>query len=539
MQLYEAFARALASHGVETMFGLMGDGNLFMADRFARLPGVRFVAAVHEANAVAMAQGYASVSGRVGVATVTHGPGLTNTVTSLVEATRARLPLLLITGDTATTRRDSAQDIPQRDFIVPTGAGFHDVRSADDALADLSHAIDRAYREHRPIVLNVPVDLWQHHVEPSQPVRVEVTRQAVNSDPDALDKAAGIIAAARRPLVLVGRGGIGDDARVAIETLADRVGALLATTVKAKGLFAGRPHDLGVFGSLADQRAAMAIEQADCIIAFGAALNPRTTMRGTLLADKAVVQVDCDPQAFARHLPVAAEVHGDAAHVADELSSMLAEAEVPPSGFRSRFVEDHAASDGAETSEPDSPPGTVGMLGALAHIDRLVPADRTLVFDTGRFVGRAISRLGVRGPRDFVDTLNFSAIGLGVGVAIGASYANDGRPVLLAVGDGGFLLGGLNELVTAVREQRDLIVVVFNDGAYGAEYVQFSRQGLDPSSTQFEWPDLAPIAAAIGAQGVTVRDEADFEAVGTALAQRRGPVLIDVKLDARKVAELP
>jgi thiamine pyrophosphate-dependent acetolactate synthase large subunit-like protein len=161
MELHKALAKSLTAHGVDTMFGVIGDANMFFAHSFADEPSTQYIGATNEAGAVMMAFGYASKSGRLGVATVTRGPGLSNTVTGLIEAVKGRIPLLLICGDTERYSRGNPQDIPQRDLVVSTGAGFEQLRTPQTGLTDLAIAIRRAVVERRPIVFNVvPEAMW-------------------------------------------------------------------------------------------------------------------------------------------------------------------------------------------------------------------------------------------------------------------------------------------------------------------------------------------------------------------------------------------
>jgi thiamine pyrophosphate-dependent acetolactate synthase large subunit-like protein len=121
--------------------------------------------------------------------------------------------------------------------------------------------------------------------------------------------------------------------------------------------------------------------------------------------------------------------------------------------------------------------------------------------------------------------------------AIGASFAMKGRPVVLVTGDGGFMHGGLVEFNTAVRCKTDLVVVVCNDSAYGAEYVRLRNKQMDPSLLVFNWPDLAPLAVALGGQGVTVRSYDDLTKIDVAIRERNGPLLIDLKIDPDRMPE--
>lgn len=530
MHVHTALARALTEHGVETLFGVMGDANLFLVDSYIKQGG-RYVSTANEAGAVLAANGFARTSGGIGVATVTHGPALTNTVTALVESTKDGTPVLLLAGDTAVVDRENFQNVPQRDVVLPSGAGFEQVRSPHTAIEDLGVAIRRALLERRPIVLNIPIEFQWEEIEyrPVDP-RV-VAQQAVLPDPAALDAAVGIIANARRPIVLAGAGAASPAARAALLRLAERVNAPVATTLRGKDLFHGEPHDLGIFGTLASEPASEVISQSDCILAFGAGLNKWTTAESSLLEKKQVVHVDLDRLHIGRFSRVDAGIVGDAASVADTIVTWLDEADAPPSGFRTAEVERALAAHDPHDYTDRSSDTTVDIRTAMLHLESVVPADRTLVYDGGRFIFSAFTLLHAPEPRAYVHTVNFGSIGLGMGNAIGASFGRPGKPVLLVTGDGGFMLGGLAEFNTAVRAGADLVVAVFNDSAYGAEHIQFCNRDMDPSASTFPWPDLAPVAEALGGIGVTVRNRADLEGLADVLARRDRPVLIDFKID--------
>jgi len=228
------------------MFGLIGDANMFLAHSFAHEFGGRYLGAAHESGATFMGFGYADLSGRLGVVTVTHGPALTNTLTGLIEGVRGRTPMLLIAGDTATTSRTNIQDVAQRDVVMPTGAGFEQARTPQTALDDLAIAVRRAFVERRPIVLNVPSDFMWADVNYSDIPVFSSGRPVAYPDPAVVQAVAERIAAAERPVVLAGRGAI--EARGALLRLASRIGAPVATTLKAKDLFRGEPFDLGIVG---------------------------------------------------------------------------------------------------------------------------------------------------------------------------------------------------------------------------------------------------------------------------------------------------
>lgn len=539
MQGHEALAKALADQGVDTAFGVVGDANVFIVDSMVRNHALQYVAAAHESSAVQMATGFARVTGRLGVATVTHGPGLTNAITPLVEAVRSNTPLLLICGDTAVLARQHLQKIGQRELVLATGAGFEPVRTAATIGQDVAEAVRRAHAERRPIVLNIPYDLEWAEVDPAtlNVARAAAPAAAVAPDPAALDVAVGIIASSTRPLVLAGRGAVLSGAREPLLRLAARLGAPVATTLMASGLFRGEPFDLGVFGTLATTVASEAIASADCIIAFGAGLNLMTTYDDTLLAGKRVVQCDIDPARIGLLTRVDAGVVGDAGRIADTIVAWLDEAEHKPSGFRSPELEDRLRSfDPASEFVDRSTDATVDPRTLTLRLDAMLPAGRTVVVDGGRYMLNAL-RVPAADPMSFVTTTSFGSIGLGLGNAIGAAVANPDRPTVLLAGDGGFMMGGLVELNTAIQNQLDLVIVLYNDGSYGAEHIQFHNKNMDPGLSLHRWPSFAAVTEAMGGTGVTVRNLGDLDAAAEAIANRKGVVLIDVKLDPQVISE--
>jgi thiamine pyrophosphate-dependent acetolactate synthase large subunit-like protein len=536
MKVHAAIARALADNGVTTMFGIIGDANLYMADSFVREQGGAFVSASNEAGATVMALGYATVSGKVGVATVTHGPALTNTMTGLVEGVKGQLPLLLLCGDTSTEDRDGLQNVPQRELIVATGAGFEQLRSPATLCQDVATALRRAVLERRPIALNVPVNMqWLDAVYETVIARFPERRGFTPAGQD-FDNAIGIIAAARRPIVVAGRGCTDPAAQAAVLRLARRIGAPVATTLKGKGMFAGEPGNLGVFGTLSTPVAVEAITEADTVLFFGASVNRFTTSAGTFLAGKRVVQCNADATDIGRFAQPDAALVGDPGLMADHIVDWLDRAEVAPSGFASHDLDArlqaYSPLDGLNDM---STADTIDLRKAIARLSELVPADRMLVTDGGRFLGVPWTFVDVSEPRAFVYTIHFGSIGLGMAYAIGAGVAAPSKPVFLVTGDGGFMLGGLAEFNTAVRHKVDLIVALCNDSSYGAEHIQFRNKDMDPSMSIFDWPEFGPLATALGGHGVTVRTEADLEATAQTIRDRDRPLLIDLKLDPDRV----
>lgn len=535
LKVYQALARMIAESRCGPIFGLVGDANLYMIDSYVRELGGTYYSAANEAGAALMALGHAAITGRVGLASVTHGPAVTNTVTALVEGVRSFTPMVLMCGDTASHDRENLQDIAQREVVLASGAGFEQMRSPASAVDDLARAIRRAYDERRPIAFNIPTDLQKLDTDyESRNWMFPPARATVVPAEAEVEHAVGVIASARRPIVLAGRGAVDDGARAAMLRLARRLDAPVATTLKAKGLFRGEAEDIGIFGTLSSPAAVDAILKSDCVIAFGAGLNTYTTSHGGLMRGKRVVQVSRERADIGRGLTPDAGVVGDAQQTVDALIHWLDEADIGPSGFVQEVL---AAGLGSAPSKAAAvqAEGTADYVEALSALNRILPGNRVLVTDAGRFLIKAFQTLDVETPRLFLQTAAFGSIGLGMACAIGAAAAEPRRPVVLVTGDGGFMLGGLQEFHSAVRNRSDLIVLVCNDGSYGAEHVQLRDKQMDPAIVMFDWPDFARVAETLGGAGVTVRSMADMAKVEQAVAERVRPLLIDLRLDPDNV----
>ncbi|MFG3603768.1 thiamine pyrophosphate-binding protein [Micromonospora chersina] len=535
MKFNDVLAQALRLHGVEVMFGVMGDANMYVVDSFHRKEGGRFVAAANEGGAVLMAAGYAAVSGRVGVATVTHG-AIANCVSALFDAVRGHYPLLVIAGDTARHEAFHLQNIPQRDIVVPTGAAYCQVRSVDTAAADLAAALGQAVAERRPVVLELPADFQQADTTIAAGRIQQLVNGVLTPSAEDLEDAAALIAGANRPLIIGGRGAGSPGTAGVLRQFAERIGAPLGTTLRGKGLFAGDPFDIGIVGTLSHPVASDVIGRADCLVVFGAGLNALTTLKGELLAGKRIVQVDTDPAALGRYFPVDVGIVGDAARTAAGLSALLDEAEVPPAGFRRDDLARRIAAWHEEDKAAADSYGPLTLTGVLHQVNEIVPRERTLAIDGGRFSHEALRILDVDHPWNYAHCLNVGHIGMSVGYGIGASLGRPGVPALVVAGDGGFMLGGLAEFNTAVRNHLDVVVVLLNDGAYGAEYYRFVGQSLDPALTMFDWPDFTKVATSLGGTAVRVAEWGDFKRFAEVVRPGCGPVLVEVLLD---VAAIP
>jgi thiamine pyrophosphate-dependent acetolactate synthase large subunit-like protein len=527
MPVYEALSRGVADQGVDVVFGLMGDANLLFADHFARQPGQTFVPTAIEGSGVLAALAFGQGSEKIGVATVTQGPGLSNCFSALIEGVKRRAPMILIAGDTPPESNLSIQDLDQSRVVQATGAGFHPVEAPENAVEDLAMAFQRAQTEKRPIVLNVAshfMDVAINYAPPRRPVREQAKLVSEGAEFDA---ALGMLASARRPIILAGAGAM--DARDELISLANRLEAPLATTLKAKDLFRHEAANMGLFGTLSSPLAYEAIANADCIAAFGASLNPFTTDQGRLLDGKRVIQISGDSADLRKCFNADAVLASDPARTAELFVHWLNEAEIEPSGFTAELNLENLAKHPMPQPSKQVSEG-LPFVDALERLNRLLPENRILTTDGGRFMTEVWCRVEAEQPQRFLAGTDSGSIGLGLQSAIGLALAAPNQCVCHFSGDGGFMMGGLTEFNTAVRLNLPMVVVVCNDSAYGAEHIQLRDRGLDPRTTQFDWPSFAHMAEALGGAGVQVSDLSDWNEVEAALDRLDGPLLIELKL---------
>ena len=347
-----------------------------------------------------------------------------------------------------------------------------------------------------------------------------------------------LIAAATKPAIIAGRGAVLADAAAALEALGERIGALLATSAPANGLFAGLPYSLGISGGFASPFAAELLPQADLVLVAGASVNHWTTRHGAMINPAAtVIQIDIEPRAIGRNRPAHLALIGDVKATAEALTRAV---QRNGAGFRTPELAEQIASrrwhdDPYEDASTDEfiDPRTLTI-----ELNRRLPGERAVAVDSGHFLGYPSMYLDVPDARAWLFPNGFQAVGLGLGNAIGAAIAEPERTTVAAIGDGGAFMA-LAEIETAARLKLDrLVVVIYDDAAYGAEVHHFAPMGHDVSRVRFPDADLAAIATAAGARGHTVRSVEDLSVIDEWLEERRGhPLVLDAKVNPTIVAD--
>ena len=539
MRVSEAIGRTLVERGVEVCFGLAGSGNFAVLNAL-QAAGVAFYSSRHECGAVAMADGYTRASGRTAVASVHQGPGFTNTLTGLTEAAKCRTPLLVLAADMPPGTLWSNFKIDQGILAETAGAVTERVRGPETAAVDAARSLRRARIERRPVVLNIPINLVEASCDGGSCAIPDLPALEPPHPSDrSVAEVADLLEVASHPAIVAGRGAAISGAREALEALADRVGAILATSALGHGLFAGHPYGVGIAGGFSSSLALKLLSQADVVLAFGASLNHWTVRHGRLLSPEArVAQVDLDGEMIGALHRVDVGVVGDATATAWAVADELERRGIDKEGFHDDALAGEIAR-GRSRDEPYKDQGTAEHVDPRTlsiALDDLMPTERTVATDSGHFLGYPSMYFSVPDYRGFVFPNAFQSVGLGLASGIGAAVARPDRLCVAAVGDGGALMS-LGELETAARYRLPMLVVVYNDSAYGAEVHHFGPEGQPVNIARFPDTDFAALARAAGAEGVTVRKEGDLSLVEDWLMRRDRPLVIDAKVNPEVRAE--
>jgi acetolactate synthase I/II/III large subunit len=526
--VYEALAQAFVAEGVDAHFTLMGDGNMHWGAAMQRLGAVSTFSARHEHCAVSMAMGYQAATGKVGVASVTGGPGFTQIMTALTTASRGRIPLVVFAGEAPVSAAWYNQALDQPPFAAACGAHYISAHSTRRMHQYVREAFYLARHERMPVVLGVPYDLQKEPMpnvgayQPSSQVmpRTEPAPPHPHQIAELVDK----LAAAKCPIVLAGRGAVLSGAAKEIEEVAERSGALLATTLLARGMFDHNPFSLGVAGGFARDIAREIGAKADLVVGFGTSLNYYTVDGGAMFPKAEIVQVDTAPLGLA-HGMKSGDLHlaADAKLAAAALAHKLRERGATAAHVRSPELARRIANEPADAAEFAIDPGTLDPRKVIAELDRIIPKDFDSVSGSGH-QSYFHSVMRGRKPEQYHAIRAFSAIGSGISYAIGVAAARRNGRVVLFEGDGSFLMH-IQELEMVARHRLKLLCCIFNDGAFGAEVHKMRADGIDDSASVFGYTDFAAIAEAFGLCGQNVTDVGQLPALFEAYqAQDRAAV---------------
>jgi acetolactate synthase-1/2/3 large subunit len=521
-------ARFLQARGVDRVFGLQGGHIQPIWDHVARL-GIRIIDVRDEGAAVHMAHAHAELTGRLGVAMATAGPGVTNCVTAIANASLARAPVLLIGGCTSRPQANMGplQDIPHVDILRPVSRLARTARVPEQVIRELDEAVARAIGdlgEPGPVYMEIPTDVLRTHVLPhlvlDDWLRPKPPRR-LPPDPQAIAEAVEVLWSARRPLVVTGRG-----ARSAGRELVrflDVSGALYLDTQESRGLI---PTD---HSSFIGAMRGVAMAEADVVLVIGRKLDYQLgygspavfpNARFVRIADTAGELVDNrrgGPELLATPALALAALVEQCGNRKPAIDTAWAET------LRRRHLE-RSAPEARKSAPQRGDDGKIHPAAIFEAIRAAADPDYIAIADGGDLL--SFARVGLE-ARTYMDAGAFGCLGVGVPFGVAAALAYPERQVISVNGDGAFGINAM-EIDTAVRHGAKAVFIVSNNAAWNIErYDQESNYGGRVVGTTLRHSDYAAMARALGAHGERVEDAGDL-AGALARALDNAPAVLDV-----------
>jgi thiamine pyrophosphate-dependent acetolactate synthase large subunit-like protein len=528
-KVHEALARAFREEGTEVLYALLGDGNMHWAAALTEL-GVKGVYARHEHAACAMATVYTNATGKIGVASVTCGPGLTQTMTQLTIAAQARIPFVMFAGESPIDSGFYNQHVEQAPLVVATGAHYIEVHSLERITDFVRDAFFVARTERRPVVLGVPLDLQQKRLAKPfayKPSDAFIPRVSPMVPPPAdLARAVERIAAARKVVVLAGKGALRSGAAAECEKLADLLGGMLATTLPVRGLFDHHPFGIGIAGGYSREAGKRLLGEADLVIAAGASLSSFTVGSGKLIPPAKVIQINTAPLGL-RDSRQAADLYirADAKEALSAIVAALPKGRPDP-GWRSDALAREIAEGPADSTPFPPMPGLLDPRDAVSAIDKVVPKDWEVVNSSGH-CAFFTAQLRGRPAQKFNVIREFGAIGNGLSYAIGVAAAKPGETVVLLDGDGSLMMHA-QELETLRRHGLRVLLCILNDGAYGSEIHKMRSDHISEAGGFHGRGDLAGMARGFGLRGMRITETGQFAAAFEEFQKGKESMLWDI-----------
>lgn len=538
--------RALEDEDVPFTFGIPGTHNIELYDALAESERVRPILVTDEQAASFMADGVWRASGRLGCANVVPGAGLTHAMSGIAEAWMDNIPMLVLTCGirTDTGRAYQLHDVDQLAMAAPVTKAQLRVERGEE-LYDTVRRACRIAREGTPgpVVVEVPANLYlfRHDIDldarpgsggagaaRSTTERAQAQAQAQGG---LVGRVVELLAGARRPLLYVGLGAVGAASRLV--ELAERLEAPVSSTFSGKGVFP-EDHPLFLwpgFGEAAPRFVRRVVGDCDLTLAIGCRFGEVATASYGLEPPGRLIHVDIDGSVIGRNFAAELAVEADAAAFVGALLERLPQREPNPE-LREDMARGHRDVL-AEWREEAEKSDAVAPHALMSALQRRFGPDTIYAADSGNGTFLAVEHLRLPGPRRFLAPVDYSCMGYSVPAAVGAALARPDAPVVALVGDGAFLMTGL-ELITAASHDVPVAFFLLRDGEL-AQISQFQDTALSrKTASEVGAYDLAGLAGSLGVETLRLdrNDEIDdvLDAVAAALAAGR-PIAVDVAID--------
>jgi acetolactate synthase-1/2/3 large subunit len=513
----DLIVECLEREGVTHVFGIPGEENIHLVDALSR-SSIRFVLVRHEQGASFMAETYGRLTGQAGVCLATLGPGAINLLLGVADATTNSTPLVALSAQVGMNRsfKESHQGVDLVSMFVPVTKWSALVATREAPPEMIRKAFKLAQTE-RPgaVYLAVPEDIESAvTAEDSRPLEVNVPRPDEPS-PSQVARAAAILKAASNPIVLAGHGAARADAGPSLIRFAESLGVSVATTFHGKGVFPDdHPQALGAIGFMRHDYVNFGFDQADAIVTVGYELQEFDPVRINPRGDKEIIHIHRFPAEVDRHYNVAVGLQADIGHNLDALAMELDchfENQTAKLQIRGLLAQE-LAQGRADNRFPMAPARVVADTRAALGRDDIV------LVDTGALKMWMARLYPTYEPNTCLISNGLSTMAWTLPGAIGAKIARPEARVLVATGDGGFLMNS-QEIETALRERIPMVILVWVDDAYGLISWKMDLEIGRHVDTTFGNPDFVAYAESFGATGYQIRSHGELlPTLQTALA---------------------
>lgn len=516
--------RCLKEQNVDTVFGYPGGCVLDIYDAIYRDGTIKHVLTAHEQGASHAADGYARVTGKVGVCIATSGPGATNLVTGIATANMDGIPLVAITGNVTVSNlgRDSFQEVDITGITAPVTKHNYIVKDVKELASTIREAFYIANSGRKgPVLIDIPKNLQVELCEYEEQVPATYTPKPV--DEKSLKPIADALEKSKRPLIILGGGAISSNASDKIAEFVKKLQAPVTSTLMGLGAYpASAPEFLGMLGMHGTNASAQAFMKADTVIVFGMRFSDRVAGdRKKFRENKTIIQFDIDAAEIDKNVDTDLSVMADVNEILKTLLPMLKQAD------RNDWLKEIANLKQADEKECVSP---IIARKIIEKACALSDSDTPVATDVGQHQMWTAQYYSFEKPRTFVTSGGLGTMGYGMGAAIGACVGSN-KTTLLITGDGSFHMN-LNELCTAVSQNLPLVILLMNNNALGmVRQWQTLFYGQRYSQTTLNRKtDYVKLAEAFGAIGLTIENESDIEPVLKKALSLKKPVLVDCKI---------
>lgn len=520
--------RSLIREKVDVVFGYPGGAVLNIYDELYKSSNeIRHVISAHEQGAAHAADGYARVSGKVGVVIATSGPGATNLVTGIANAYLDSIPMVAITGNVATPLlgKDSFQEVDIVGITMPVTKHNYIVRD----VSQLSRIITEAFMIAKsgrpgPVLIDIPKDIQAQECEYTED-EVCLTKHLPEPDEVSLMKAAEMIAQSHRPYIYCGGGIVTSGASEEIMRLSEKIDAPIGTSMMGlSAVPASCNRVLGMVGMHGTYIASKAKSRADLIIAAGVRFSDRATGNKTEYTRKAkIIHIDIDPAEIDKNIPSNIAVMGNIKDVLNKLIKIVSEKKNPEWHKR---IEEYRHDYYEEDTDRLTPKKVIESVHSFCNSDTVVATD------VGQHQMWVAQYYPFEKPRTHLTSGGLGTMGFGMGAAIGGCIASGKRKTVLFTGDGSFGMN-LNEMATAVSGNLPLVIIVMNNGVLGMvrQWQTAFYDGRYSNTTLNRKTDFVKLAEAFGAKGIRVSEVSELNDVIAKAFETDGPVLVDCMID--------